>query len=216
VVPVGAVLGLDLPVPVVGVTGRTPQYLQTLRGLIHDHVDDLGGLPQVLEQCRDVGVEAAEEKTAVAVEPCDPGQVVRTVGVELLRITGVPRVLDLEQPAVVAEGPPVERARQRGAVVLLAAAQHGAPMAAGIDERVEFALLVPGDDDRLPPDVGREVVADVRDLAFVREVDPVPLEDVLHFEFEEFLVGENAPVGAVNAILGILDECVFEGVSGAV
>src|SRR3712207_8711121 len=44
------------------------------------------------------------------------------------------------------------------------------------------------DDDRLTADVGGEVVPHVRDLALVREVDPVPLEDVGHLQLEDLLV----------------------------
>jgi len=57
--------------------------LQPLRRLIDDHVDDLGGLPQMLAQRHHVGVQAAEQESAVGLEPGDLGQVVRALLVEL-------------------------------------------------------------------------------------------------------------------------------------
>jgi len=50
---------------------------------------------------------------------------------------------------------------------------------AGVDEAVQLPVLAPRDDDRLAADGGGEVVPRVRDLALVRQVDPVALEDVL-------------------------------------
>jgi len=67
---------------------------------------------------------------------------VRALGVELLRVVGAAGVLDLEELAVVAERPTVERAGERAPVVLLAAAEHRALVAAGVDEGVQHALLV--------------------------------------------------------------------------
>ena len=78
-----------------------------------------------------------------------------------------------------------------------------------------LAGLVPGDHDRLPADVGGEVVAGVGHLAFVGQVDPVALEDVLDLELEDLLVGEDPPVRAVDACLGVVDDGVGENVSDA-
>jgi hypothetical protein len=63
---------------------------------------------------------------------------------------------------------------------------------------------------RLAADVGRVVIVVVGDLAFVREVDPVALEDVLHFEFEQRLVGERAAVQAIVAARFVFDEEVVD------
>src|SRR5690606_36174438 len=68
VVAVGTVLGLDLPVAVVGVGRRTPQHLQTVGRLVDEHVDDLDRVAEVLGDGGDVGVERAEQEPAVAVE----------------------------------------------------------------------------------------------------------------------------------------------------
>ena len=205
-VAVGAVFGLKLPVAVIRVAGGTAQDFQAVGGLVHDHVDDLGGFAEVLFEWLHIRIDAAEEEPAVAFEPCHLREVVRTLLVELLRIAGLAGVLDLEQLAGVVEGPAVEGAGERGAVVRLAPAQHRPAVAAGVDEGVQSTLLVTRDDDRLAADVGGEVVAHVGDLAVVGQVHPVALEDVLHFQFEQVLVREDAPFGAVNAVLVILHE----------
>ena len=210
VVAVGAVLGLHLPVAVVGVGRRAAQHLQPVGRLVDQHVDHLGGVAEVLGQGQYVGVEAAEQEAAVAVETRHLGHVVAAVDVERLGVAGAVGVLDLEQRAVVAERPAVERTRQRHPVVGLAAADHRAAVCAGVDEAVQFAVLVPGDDDRLPADVGGEVVARVGHLALVGQVDPVALEDVLDLQFEDLLVGEDPAVGAVDAGLRVVDDGVGE------
>ena len=64
-------------------------------------------------------------------------------------------------------------------------------------------LLVAGDHDRLPADVGGQVVVVVRQLALVGEVDPVALEDVLHLQLEQLGIGERLPATAVAPVLGI-------------
>lgn len=108
--------------------------------------------------------------------------------------------------------PAVERAGERGAVVGLAAAQHGSAVRAGVDDAVQLLVLVTGDHDGGAADVGRVVVADVRDLRLVGQVDPVPLEDVLHLELEDLLVGEDLALGADHAVLAVVDDGVVDDV----
>src|SRR3954451_14772641 len=160
----------------------------------------------MLGQGWDVGIEAAEQETAVALEPGHLGQVVGAVLVELVRVAGTRRVLDLQQLAGIVESPAVERAGISRLVGPLVAAQHGAAMAAGVDEGVQFVVLVAGDEDRLPAHIGRVVVVLVGDLAFMGEIDPVAFEDVLHLQLEPLRVGENVAPGTVEAVLLILDD----------
>ena len=160
----------------------------------------------MLGQRRHVGIEAAEQEAAVGFEPGHLGQVVGAVLVELLRVAGTLGVLDLEQLAGIVEGPAVERAGIGRLVGPLVAAQHGAAMAAGVDEGVQLVVLVAGDEDRLPPHVGRVVVVLVGNLALVGKIDPVALEDVLHLQLEPLRVGEDVAPAAVEAVLLILDD----------
>ena len=76
-------------------------------------------------------------------------------------------------------------------------------MRAGIGQRVELAVLAAGDDDRLAADEDGQVVVDIGDLALVREVDPVALEDVLHLELEQLLVGESRAIQLIDVLDGI-------------
>jgi hypothetical protein len=97
----------------------------------------------------------------------------------------------------------VERAGEGAPVVLLATAEHRALVAAGVDQRVQLTFFVTRDHDRLPADVGGEVVVVVGQLALVGEVDPVALEDVLHLQLEQFGIGERLSTSAVEPVLGI-------------
>jgi hypothetical protein len=65
--------------------------------------------------------------------------------------------------------------------------------------RVQLAGLVARDDDRLAADPRRVVIVVVGDLALVRQIDPVALEDVLHLELEQRLVGEDVAAAAEDA-----------------
>src|SRR5690606_36799169 len=71
-------------------------------------------------------------------------------------------------------------------------------------EGVELAILVEGDEDRLPARLGGVVLVLLGNLAFVSEVDPVALEDVLHLQFEQALVGEHLALAAEDALLFVV------------
>ena len=97
----------------------------------------------------------------------------------------------------------MEGAGERRAVVLLAPTEHGTAVAAGVDQGVQLAGLVPGDHDGLTAHVGREVVVVVQQLAFVCQIDPVAFEDVLHLEFEDLRIGECFATAPEDPLLGI-------------
>ncbi|MNZ82499.1 hypothetical protein D3C78_1011970 [compost metagenome] len=204
VIAVGAVLGGQLPVAFVDVGRRAAQHFQTFRRLVDDHVDDLRRLAQVLDQRRHVRVQAAEQETAIGLETRDLGQVMGALAVEAFRIAGLGRVLHLQQLAGVVEGPAVERAGIGGTVAALVPAEHGALVAAGVDEGVEHAVLVARDEDRLTAHHGGQEVVLLGDLAFVGEIQPVAFEDVLHLQVEQAGVGEHLALAAVDAFLGVV------------
>ena len=110
----------------------------------------------------------------------------------------------------------MERAGQRRAVVRFASAEHRAPVGAGVDQAVQLAAAVAGDHHRLAADVGGEVVAGVGNLCLVGQVDPVALEDVLHLQFEDVLVGEDAAIGAIHARGLVFDDGVGKDGRGVV
>ncbi|VZQ80853.1 Uncharacterised protein [Escherichia coli] len=124
--------------------------------------------------------------------------------VELHRILGGLLVLHLEQLAGVGERPAVERAREAALVAVLPTAEHRALVCAGVDNRVQLTRLVAGDDDRLATDPRGVVIVVVRNLAFVREIHPVVLEDVLHLQLEQIGVGEDVSAAAEYARLFVI------------
>src|SRR5690606_7807404 len=127
-----------------------------------------------------------------------------TVAVKIVRVTGFLGVFDLEQFAGVIEGPAMERAGISRLVAPLEATEHRAAMAAGVDEGVEFTLLVARNEDRLTTHVGRVIVVLFGNLAVMGKVDPVALEDVLHLQFEQTLVGEHFAFAAKDAFVSIV------------
>ena len=204
VVAVAAVFHLQLPVAVIGVAGIAAQHFQALGCLVHDLVDDDPGLAQVVGQRQHVGVEAAEQKALVALEARHLLEVVRALGIELHRVLGGLLVLDLEQLAGVAERPAVEGTGEAALVAVLLAAQHRAAVGAGVDHRVELAVLAARDDHRLAAYGGGEVVVDRGNLALVREIDPVAFEDVLHLQLEKRGIGEDVAAAAVDAAVLVI------------
>jgi hypothetical protein len=164
----------------------------------------------VLLERLDVFLQGAEEEPAVGLETGDLRQIVRAVLVELLGVAGAAGVLDLEQLALVVERPAVERAGEIGPVVRLAPAQHRPAVAARVDQAVQLAILGPGNDHRGPADIRGEVVPDLRDLALMRQVHPVALEDMLHLQLEQLLIREDAPLRPMNPVLVILYDGIVQ------
>ena len=126
-----------------------------------------------------------------------------TVNVEAFRVTALLLVLGLQQLAVILEGPAVERAGEGGLVAALFAAQGGTTVGTGVQNRLELAILGPGDDHRLTTHHGGVVVARILDLALMGQENPVAFEDVFHLQLKQLFVGEDAAVTAVVASLCI-------------
>ncbi len=125
----------------------------------------------------------------------------RAVGIELHRVFGGLHVLHFQQLAGVGETPAVERASEGAFVAVLFPAQHRALVRAGVDDRVQFAALVASDHHGLAANPGGVVIVVVGNLAFVRQVHPIALEDVFHLEFEQIGVGENVAAATEYTVL---------------
>jgi hypothetical protein len=174
-------------------------------------VDHLGRLAEVFLDRQHVRVDAAEQEAAVVGKGAELDQIVAALAIEGGRVAGVGAlVLDLEQLAGVAEGPAMERAGEARLVALLEAAQHCAAMRAGVGQRVELAVLAARDDHRLPADEHRQEIIDIGDLAFVRQIDPVALVDVLQLELEQLLIGKCGAIQAIEMLLRIVLQQRFE------
>ena len=104
----------------------------------------------------------------------------------------------------------MERASDRGAVIGLATAQHRTAVGTCVDQCIELAVFGASDHDWLTANVGGVVVANIWNLGFVREEDPVAFEDVAHFQVKKFLVGKHLAVDANNAFFRTVVQCVFQ------
>jgi hypothetical protein len=164
----------------------------------------------MLFQRDDIGIDRTEEEAAIVLETGKPRQIMRAFRVESGGIFARLAVLHLEQLAIVAEGPAMERAGEAALVAMLAAAQRGPAMRAGVDMGVKLAALVAGDDHGLTADGGGEIVVHRRDLAFMRQIDPVALEDMLHLGFKQALVGEDIAAAADHPGLAVIDNGLVE------
>lgn len=69
---------------------------------------------------------------------------------------------------------------------------------------MQFAGLVTRDDYWLASDRRGVVVVVVGHLAFMCEVDPVALEDVLHLEFIKISVGEDVAAAPENTVFFVI------------
>src|SRR5690606_33250525 len=160
-------------------------HFQTLLTLVDDLVNDPGALAEVFLQRGDVSIQAAEQEAAVALEARQALEVVGAVGVELLRITALLLITGLQQLAVIAEGPAVERAGEGRLVAALRAAQGGATVRTGVEQRLQRPVPGAGDHHRRTTYGQREIVSGIRYLALMSQEYPVAFEDVFHLQLEQ-------------------------------
>src|SRR5262245_47970508 len=72
-------------------------------------------------------------------------------------------------------------------------------MGASVEQQMDLTVLVPRHDDRLWPDRLRHVVVGARNLAFVTDINPGPVPDVLELELEVCRVAVERAVHAIRA-----------------
>ena len=160
-----------------------------------------GGLDAAEEglQVRPVLGEACEDEAAIARLPRQPAHgELRVLHVEAGAVVAVAdghRV----QRAVAAVAPAVERAAQELArVAVRERDQLRALVGAAIEQHVDRAVGVADHEHRLPPDQRLVIVAGVRHLARVPDIDPGAAEDALHLEVEDGGVGVDRPMHPVR------------------
>ncbi|MCY1394221.1 hypothetical protein D9M71_91370 [compost metagenome] len=94
----------------------------------------------------------------------------------------------------------MEGAGERRLVTFADSRQCGATMLARIDQRIELALAIAGDDQWLTSGThGHEIVV-IGDLAFVACVDPVFFEDEFHLKIEQSGLREHISGDTVDAL----------------
>ena len=149
---------------------------------------------EIIEQRWRVRVERAENKAAIAVDARHLGDVEPGLA-EVAGIAVGPRhraqLAGIEiAPAVIGTGEDAG-----GALVL--AAERGAAMGAAVEQRADFSLRVPQQDDRAQAKPRGDVIIVIRNLALVSEIDPHRAEDVHHLGLEDRGIGVDQPVDAV-------------------
>ena len=70
-------------------------------------------------------------------------------------------------------------------------------MTAAVDQRRDRAVAQARDNDRMPADVSRLVVALLGDLAGMPELDPCGVENPLHLQFEDAGIGIDVTVNGI-------------------
>src|SRR5262249_39914428 len=149
-----------------------------LQAAVSPQVDEVLDRAEVLLQTGDLGAQAGENKTPVNPHTGSLHEI-EVLGAEPLRIART--VSDTNQLAGVGVDPGVVRTPEVQRVPPLLPANGISPMPADIEEHADVAVLAPRDDNGLGADPARTVVAWVRDLALVPDVDPRLLEDLPHF-----------------------------------
>jgi hypothetical protein len=167
-------------------------------------IDDDLGLAEVILERHDVFVQAAKEEASIVLEARDFLQIVRAMRIELHRILGGLLVFYLQKLAGIGECPAVKRTGEAAFVAVLATAKHRAFVRASVADRVQFAGFVTRDDDRLAANPRGVVIVIVRNLAFVCEIHPIALEDVLHLEHVQIGVREDVATAAENTVFLVI------------
>jgi hypothetical protein len=71
-------------------------------------------------------------------------------------------------------------------------------MPASIEEDAEISVLAAHDDDRLHADLPPDIIAVVRNFAFVPEIDPHLAKNVVHLPLEQYGIVIEASVNAIR------------------
>src|SRR5271166_2516735 len=88
------------------------------------------------------------------------------------RLVVAARIRHADQVAAIVIGPAVIGASERMRVAAVALAYGIAAMHTSVEHQLNLAVLVARDDDGLQTDLTRHVVAGLRNLALMRDIDP--------------------------------------------
>ena len=121
-------------------------------------------------------------------------------------VVGLGLAGDVLEGAVVAVSPAVIGAHEAFGVAVVAAHHAVAAVAAHVQQRVQLALSVAGQDDRVLAHVGVEVIVGRGHQALVPDHQPGAAEDLLHLLVVDRLIAEDA---AVDFAGGGVDDGVF-------
>ena len=172
-------LGGELPVGVEGPLVHAAYDLGAALGAVEEGVEVPGHLAEVVEEGRGFGVEGGEVEAAIVVDLGD-GHEAPLGGVEFV-VVGLLETGDGDELAVGAVGPAVVGADEGGGVAGVGAADAVAAVSTDVEEGVNLAGGVAGDEDGVLAHVGGEEVAGVGYLGLVAEEEPAAGEDALLF-----------------------------------
>ena len=184
------VLGGELPVagddPLVDATEDFGPALAP----VEERVEVPGHGPEVFQQRRSVRIEGGEYQSLVRVKLGHWYQAPLRL-VELV-VVGVLEVGHGRQLAVSTKGPAVVGADECPGVAVVGSAEAIATVAADVEESVDLALPVAGDEDGIFAHVGGEEIARVGDLGLVAEEEPATRKDLLQFLLVDGFLAEDA------------------------
>src|SRR5262249_31524507 len=145
VVAVGSVLQLDLPVAAELEPVRADDLDRVAAALLEEPVDPRPGVAEELLQRLGLVIEGGEYQAAVGLGTQLLQRQVALVQYALVAV----RVRDASQGTIEAVGPGVVGAGEPVGLALWLLAEAGAAVTAAVEQRVQAALAVAGDDDRL-------------------------------------------------------------------
>lgn len=155
---------------------------------------------------QDVFVHASKQKAAIIFKARHLCKVVRAILRECRRIGAAARVFGLEERSVGLEAPAMEGADHDRLVAALAPAEFRAAMRTGVDQRIDAPIPGAGEHHGNAADPGGEKIVRFRQLAFMREIDPIVLEDMFHLQIEQLGVGKGIAPTTESAGFDIVDD----------
>src|SRR5207248_8559887 len=111
-----------------------------------------------------------------------------------------------DQLAVVRVGPAVIDAHETSGIALALCADHRAAMAAGVEQAMKLALLVPAEDHRPPGDLARTKITGILQLGGVPDVDPAAAEDARYFLAQDIFRYQDLAVEQERLSLAVVDD----------
>src|SRR5260221_8847160 len=164
-----------------------------------DHVVDRGARgPEIAREVGALRGEAGEDEAAIVLDARHRHhREARVAGCEAGALIAVPKRDGVER-AIGLVGPAVVAAAEGLDVALAIADDLGAAMAAAVIDNMHGTIRVPAHDDGLAADGRRQIVARLRHLAVMPDIDPGAPEDALHFQLEQLRVDIDVAVNAIR------------------
>ena len=165
------------------------------RGPVHEPVDQRPGRAEPLRETGCIEVERAEDQAAVRAQPRHLGQAV--VGFVKVRRVALTEG-HVDEVAAVGVGPAVVGALEAPGRTALGLAHARGPVGAAVEQGVQAAVLVAGDDQGPQPHVRRQEIVGVGHLALVGQINPGAAEHLGHLGIEDRGVGVDGAMDPVG------------------